>query len=126
MSTKSISEWQREIGDWGQRKGWDKPPLCQIKASECGEVIDPNVEAIGTKLMLVVTEVSEAMEALRDNKLAYYEKDGKPEGMVTELADTVIRVLHLADLLGLDLEDAIERKMAFNEKREYRHGGRKA
>lgn len=125
--TKSIGTWQQEIGAWGARKGWHLPPLCEVKAGEHHPaVVGPDTNAIGTKLMLVVTEVAEAMEALRDGHLSYYEKDGKPEGMITELADTVIRCMHLADLLGLDLEDAIERKMAYNEKREYRHGGRAA
>lgn len=84
---------------------------------------------LGTKLMLIVTEVSEAMECVRDDDLVMRydeEKHGKPEGLPSELADIVIRVADLAGALGIDLEDAIKVKMAFNKRRRHRHGGRKA
>lgn len=135
---KGINEWAREIGAWGERKGWHLPPLCETKAS----TIDPltlteritaqyepkgvDTNAVLAKIALCHSELPEALEAVRDGKFLAYEKDGKPEGVIVELADTVIRIMHLADLLGLDLEDAIERKMAANEKRAYRHGGRLA
>ena len=128
---KGINEWSEEIGQWGREKGWDKPALCETKARDLDSMgsAEPqgvDVNAVGMKLALVHSEVSEALEAVRDGKYVAYEKDGKPEGMVVELADTVIRIFHLCDLLGLDLEDAVERKMAANQKRPYRHGGRLA
>lgn len=128
---KSINEWAREIGEWGTRKGWDKPPMCETRSFNMhGEsIVEPkgvDVNAVLAKIALCHTELSEAVEAVRDGKYVAYLKDGKPEGMVIELADAVIRIMHLCDLLGLDLEEAIEQKMAANEKREYRHGGRLA
>lgn len=48
----------------------------------------------------------------------------KPEGVVSELADIVIRVADLCGLYGIDLETALEDKMAFNRTRTYRHGGK--
>jgi hypothetical protein len=49
----------------------------------------------------------------------------KPEGMVTELADAMIRIADLCGALGLDLAAAIETKHSFNKGREYRHGGKR-
>lgn len=125
---KSIAEWQDEITAWGAEKGWDKPPLCAVRATDDPDGVPAgvNIEAVGMKLALVHSEVSEALEAVRDGKFTAYTKDGKPEGMVVELADTMIRIMHLAGLLGLDLEDAVEMKMAANQKRPYRHGGKLA
>jgi len=127
---RSVGEWQAEITQWGASKGWDKPALCELR----GEIVEGahvgpqgvNVEAVGMKLALVHSEVSEALEALRDGKLALWLDGEKPEGMSTELADTVIRILHLGGLLGLDIEHAMEVKMAYNQGRPYRHGGRLA
>lgn len=47
---------------------------------------------------------------------------GKPEGVPMELADVVIRIFDFAGCYGIDLEQAIVQKMAFNSGREYRHG----
>jgi NTP pyrophosphatase (non-canonical NTP hydrolase) len=43
-----------------------------------------------------------------------------------ELADVVIRVLDVAGRYGMDMEKAIKIKMAYNETRPYRHGGKLA
>jgi len=49
----------------------------------------------------------------------------KPEGVPSELADAVIRIADLCGYYGINLEKAIEEKMSYNEKREYKHGGKK-
>ena len=70
---------------------------------------------IGEKLMLIVTEVAEAMEELRKeefNEAAFNE----------ELADILIRTFDLAGYLNLDLGNMINRKMDKNKKRPYLHG----
>ena len=79
----------------------------------------------GEALMLIVTELAEAMEALRVER--------EPSGAIPdfskveeELADAVIRILDFAGGHGLDLEGAVEAKMRFNESRPYRHGGKRA
>lgn len=78
-----------------------------------GERITPNV---GEKLMLIVSEVSEAMEAdrkgLMDDKLTH-----RP-GVEVELADAVIRICDLAGGLGLDLAGALVEKMSYNASRD--------
>ncbi len=71
-------------------------------------------------------EVSEAWEEWRLPGAVLNEdrirEDGKPEGLPSELADIVIRVADNCHALGIDLEAAILRKMAYNEKRPYKHG----
>lgn len=92
--------------------------------------------AVPEKLMLIVTEVAEAMEAVREGDLDGYvvsgtlnvtiDPKGKPLGLVSELADVVIRVADLCGALGVNLADVIERKAAYNATRAYRHGGKRA
>ncbi len=84
---------------------------------------------LAARLALIHSEVSEALECVRDGKIAtYFEVDRygneKPEGLGPELADVVIRVLDLAESLGIDLESEVLRKNAFNRTRKHRHGGR--
>lgn len=81
---------------------------------------------IPEKLCLIHSEISEALECYRDGKLAPRSVDGKPEGLVIELADVVIRIADLCSQLGFNLEYALETKMKYNKTRPYRHGGKKA
>lgn len=49
-------------------------------------------------------------------------KSHKPEGVAVELADAVIRIADLCGHMGIDLEAAIDLKMAYNETRPFKHG----
>jgi len=67
----------------------------------------------GEKLALIHSEVSEALEAVRNSDAA---------DEVEELADIVIRVLDYAGYHGFDLGAAIHQKMLANYACPYRHG----
>jgi len=77
-------------------------------------------------IALIHSEVSEALEAYRIGEVdtIWYEGNEKPEGFVLELADVVIRIADLCGEFKLDLANAIDEKMAYNETRSYRHGNK--
>lgn len=54
-----------------------------------------------------------------------YNQIGKPQGMASEMADILIRLLDSAYRYGVDLEAEYERKMAYNRTRPPRHGGKR-
>lgn len=75
----------------------------------------------GEVLMLIVSELAEALEALRhgnppDEKLPQH------SNFVVELADAFIRILNYAGERNLDLAEAVIDKMKYNESRPYKHG----
>ena len=70
---------------------------------------------VGEKLMLIVSEVSEAMEGHRKSLM----DDKLPERPMieVELADALIRICDLAGGLGLDLGGAVRDKLLYNANR---------
>lgn len=72
-----------------------------------------NSTAMVGKLMLVVTELAEAVEAV--------DKDDR-ENFREEIADALIRLLDIADSSGMDVDAEIEKKMEANWKRPIKHG----
>ncbi len=108
MST--LKEYQAEIVEWGKRMGWNDD------------------RSIGELIALMHSELSEALEEYRNNhdpQEIYYGEDGKPEGIVVELADVVIRILHFCALFDVDLAGIVRLKQDYNHKRKFRHGGKR-
>lgn len=68
---------------------------------------------IGEALMLIVTELAEAMEAYRVQD---------HENFKEEIADTFIRLFDLCGGLNIDIEKEIAKKSEKNKRRPYRHG----
>lgn len=161
MTTLSEAIYRNNV-----EKGWRKPDMP-------GRAIRPPAET----LMLLVTEVAEAFEAVRDNlpTLAFeysreqlcnagdgivksqpydwYENQcdifswsttndkfvafgetmvdvrgntilGKPVGLASELADIQIRLMDMADEIGIDLPGVTLMKHKYNQTRSFRHGGK--
>lgn len=84
------------------------------------------------KLMLIVSELAEALEDYRNGNMVtemeppYRVGAAKPVGFPTELADAVIRIGDLCGFLGIDLDAVVRQKMAYNATRPHRHGGKRA
>lgn len=82
---------------------------------------------IPEKIAMIHSEASEALGEFRDHEDVHHEytrADGKPEGFKIELADIVLRAMTLAEHYNIDLEEAMSKKMAFNQTRGFRHGGK--
>lgn len=95
---------------------------------------------IGEKLMLIVSEVSEALEADRKGRKAdlqkfnareedkeefHFESDFQQtikDTFEDEIADVFIRLFDLCGGLGIDIERHIELKIKYNQTRPYKHG----
>jgi len=70
-------------------------------------------QSIPEKLCLIHSEISEALEDYREDKMGHFGE---------ELADATIRLFDLAVHEGIDIEDEIRRKMNKNIDRPYLHG----
>lgn len=77
---------------------------------------------IPAALMLVVGELSEAVEELRAGRKAYYKNIGKPCGYGIEFADAILRLIDIVAFMGLDIDDLLHIKHEYNKTRPYLHG----
>lgn len=129
VEAAAINMVAEEIGAWAEQKGFREdyddaewlgnlPQLLNLPDSEItrrlGEVARRHYEmANTTKLMLMVSELAEALEGQRD---------GDDDNYGEELADVVIRAFENAQKNKVPIGDVIIRKMAVNAERPHRHG----
>ena len=121
---QTLNGMQGEVISWAITKGWHGPDAPEVR--------------FGEAMALLHSEVSEALEAFRlwgvedmtgQTTIAVGSGTGsnfvtKPEGVGSEFADVLIRLLHYSELFGVDLAAEYERKMTYNHTRAFRHGGR--
>jgi NTP pyrophosphatase (non-canonical NTP hydrolase) len=110
-----------EIGRINESKGFHEMPM-----------------ELGTMLMLITSELGEALEAQRHGKQAPYpikemvcetpeefvetfQRDFK-DTVEDELADALIRILDTAYRLNIDIEGHVRAKLNYNRTRPYKHG----
>lgn len=111
MNIKTLKKLQKDIHENAKAHGfWE------------------DAQPFGVLIALVHSELSEALESYRTDPWPKnenrYGEDGKPEGIPSELADVVIRVMDICEYYGIDLEKAILEKYDFNKTRPYKHGGK--
>lgn len=132
----TIAEMQKEAhrhavekGFWEGKNGVDHiPEAIALMHSELSEALEEF-----RKMHLDPTHVYLAKDGervglnvpLTEDLLSLAEEGFKPEGLVIEWADTVIRIFDNCEKLGLNLETAIKIKMAYNKTRPYKHGGKR-
>jgi NTP pyrophosphatase (non-canonical NTP hydrolase) len=104
----TVSAAQERVFAWAKKKGW-----CEREVP------------IPEQVALIHSEASEALEAWRNKEpLSWTDENNKPQGVGSEYADIVIRVLHYCALNNIDLEYELKRKMDYNDTRAHRHGNK--
>jgi len=122
--------WDEGIED--SIRASDRPTVCGDWLSDVGAEIHSNKLLHGWKvttsedwedkheipavLMLIVSEVAEALEAFRKGDRVNFDE---------ELADVGIRLIGLSHGMGIDLKAAILAKVEKNRHREFKRGGKR-
>jgi NTP pyrophosphatase (non-canonical NTP hydrolase) len=131
VTTENLTEFSKDIHKGNVKRGFYDDP-----------------KEIGTVLMLIVTELAEAMESYRGNnrlgsgRLASLEWDSLDNTLnedfsqedinqfravvkdtfEDEIADTIIRLFDLCGWMNIDIHKHIILKLKYNSTRPYKHG----
>ncbi len=103
-------------------RGWISTAADSHQTAKDKGFWEPGVERNDSEMiMLVVTELAEAVEGLRHGNPP---DDKVPEftAVEAEFADAIIRMMDQAHARGWRVAQAIEAKMKFNATRAYKHG----
>ncbi|MDR0476212.1 MAG: hypothetical protein LBH43_21420 [Treponema sp.] len=115
----TLNELRDEVYEYAKKQGFHETPT-----------------NLGESLMLVVSELSEALEADRNGKR--FAKTGVSADEIKlisggfekfargtveeEITDAIIRLFDIAGTLGMDLDRWVQSKMEYNKTRPYKHG----
>ena len=105
---KSINEWAKLIHENAINHGW------WDHERNFGEIV-----------ALCHSELSEALEAYRNQEKMIWDNNGKPDGIAVEMVDCVIRIFDFLSKEEIDIENVLKQKHEYNKNRPYRHGNKK-
>lgn len=104
---ESFHKIESIVNERSNREGWD--------------FNSENLESVASKLALMHSEISEALESLREGDPV---SDKIPEftGMEEEFADLIMRLMHISHKRNLRVPEAIFAKLNYNLTRPHKHG----
>lgn len=110
----SLNTLSYMVGKTAEKNGWWEPG---------------KTASVGEDIALMHSELSEALEEYRSNPeigFTFKGENGKPEGLLVELADCMIRIFDFIEKYSLSDKFivALFEKMEYNKTRSYRHGNK--
>jgi hypothetical protein len=141
-----IDDLQRSIMKWAEEKGWNQGLDERSFGDWCTLINSEIIEAYEDyRDHRALNEIYYELDGDTSGKKYTREEAGqianqfwrdqsprpseapifKPCGIPIEMADAVIRILHIAEFANFNLYNCIEEKMRYNQIRAHRHGGKK-
>lgn len=107
-TTRTLNDWARDIHDNAMKHGWWDEP-----------------RTFGEIVALCHSELSESLEAYREGQPLVWINDGKPDGIAVEMIDCIIRILDWCGSEGVNIDEIMSIKHAYNTTRPWKHGGKR-
>lgn len=120
--TEAFNHLSREAWMVNESNGWWNDRRAIIRSKVKGALHHVVIACLG----LAITELAEAIEAVRKHDRETWGDAKTKDTLVRELAGCIIRCMDTAEELGLPLGEAIRAEIDANAARGFRHGGKAA
>lgn len=125
----------RDHGFWDGPEQDNVPSKLMLMVSELAEALESFRDPASDQMVKVPAEVVQAiinpkstmpdrLDALAKLSVIWEKWQQKPRGFDIEVADALIRIFDLCGAKGINIEEALRTKMAYNRSRPHRHGRR--
>ena len=122
---KTLNDLSKDIHAANIAKGfWDREPnvgeLLMLVTSELGEALEAHRH--GKRVDLKYIEVYKVSSAVIEEPHNSFFKENIKDTFEDEIADAVIRLFDMAGGLGIDLAFHVQAKLEYNKSRPHKHG----
>lgn len=132
----NLTEFAKEVHQNAVEHGWwENPPTTAEIIALCHSELSEALEEYREEMPLVYNICLKTGLPCIEEECSFFDEfsfkckkqmqSQKPEGVISEMADCILRIFDYCGKEGIDIERILLEKNEYNKSRPYRHGGKR-